>query len=970
MPVPEFDPIDFANSDKPYNGGEGYVEKLGQLSANFTALRDYNASVGLTVEEQTIALFAGTEAARLATEGFKNSSYQNALAAAAAAGQATDSTANIAAILKSRGITNIKAIAFKSAEGWEKQGQQSYKTETRPTGRPLGDYATVALAWAANCQGIASVNGDYYWDTTDKAQYELSGGNSRTINYRAGSAEMPAECMFVFHGSSPVLSIFDLTSPLVPLWMAFLRSSNTMFACSSAADFTGISFGAVFANGKLIFGTVGGAGSGASLRIIDFKNDVAKHKNSASTFAFSGGIGNRNSALGYKTLDSNGISNSFAISVAAIDGYISGATAAGLSLIKPDGTVVKSSDTSGYSLTWFLNGRLYGIRSASSNQIYDYGDPSLLGASFSHQNIYVTSSYPYLSSVASSAQITSAIAAENSFVLSNQLGIDQLWPNPVDFTSGLLARKGLYHATPPMKKPELMLICSTLTGAISDANKVTGDDSTFTSSIGTWTAVNSATLSHETDKLRVTSLSPLSYGAAAKTFTLVIGRTYKISANVIAISTGNASVQVGGSTIIPVATSTGVRSANFTAASTSVAVNLVANNSAGGYVEFDDITIVEVVADYSGLSNHATINGTLTATAEVTGGVAGLSGFTVNTNFLNAINPWDGIATGEAWLACAFKTSASGSNEILLQAAYWNGAAYLGAVIQLHLNGTGNLLGVASNDGAVTTVIPTSTSTYTDSLIHTVVLRKTTTNYRLDVDGQEVASLAVGAHGNLSFNALASLFIGRNAQGSSVAPNTRIWFGGAGKTALSDSEVSLMHKHMKNLILNKSNLDGIPSSLADNALTGAVEMAGATYKQTMVNGAITNSAAHGVGTAPTIACGVRGEVGYGGSTSSVASVPARNLREYQARKVKERFTVTYLGDSSRTKFPDPAIAAEIAKTIGAKPVKAWDSGNILTVGAAEDYTIKDGGLGRYYILCAVAPGATDVIVEFEREVYQ
>jgi hypothetical protein len=179
-----------------------------------------------------------------------------------------------------------------------------------------------------------------------------------------------------------------------------------------------------------------------------------------------------------------------------------------------------------------------------------------------------------------------------------------------------------------------------------------------------------------------------------------------------------------------------------------------------------------------------------------------------------------------------------------------------------------------------------------------------------------------------------------------------------------------MHKWMRNQILNKANLTEIPSVLAYNSLTGAIEAAGTTYQQTIIDGAVTTVAAHGRGSTPAIACGSRGEVSVGGSTGVTASVPARNLRDYQARKTTERFTVKYLGDSSRTKFPDPAIAAEIAVTIGAKPVKAWDAGLILTEGVSDDYTVKDGGLGRYYVNCAVAPSATDVIVEFEREVWK
>lgn len=973
MPVPEFDPIDFDNADKPYEGGQGYVEKLKQLSTNFTALRDHNSEVQLSVEGQTAALLAGTEADRVAAEAFKNTSYQNALSAAAAAGQATDSTANIAAILKTRGITNIKAIAFKKAEGWEKQGRQSYKTETRPTGRFLGDYASVALAWAQIAVTPASANEDVYWDSTDKAQYKLSGGNSRTINYRYGSAEMPAECVFVF--TTTALYVFDLTNPLVPLWMQFTRGSNTLYSCSSAADFTSISAGVLFINGKLIYGT-NGAASGMSFRILDFISDKQVFINLTATSTFSGGIALRNSALGYKTLNTNSISHNPIYGVAYYNGYSAVATLGGVSVIKPDGTVVRSSDTVSYTTIFILNGRLYGSRTTSSDQIYNFGPIDQLGASFATVDTFRSDTHPQLTTT-SSAHISSITSAEDRFVVSSivKSSIDVVWPNPADKTAGLIARKGLTFATPPMKKPELMLICSTSTGSISPTELVT-NGATFADTTG-WTANAGATLAVDAGRLKV-SQTTTDFVSGYQAITTVVGQVYEIFHDLIDDGSSNNSGVIyvrSGPTSGAITTSasgfgTAKRTTFKAIGTTTYLCPGLGSSTDNIYALFDNISCKIALEDYSGLSRHATINGTLTATAEVTGGVAGLSGFTVNTNYLSAANPWSGIGTGDGWIAGAFKCAASVVSERIAQLGYWDGAAFQNAVVRFELLDDGRAYVRASNDAESTSVSATATSTYDDGLVHTYIVRKTSTSYELHIDGQLVASVAVGAHGNLTFHASATMFVGRSVHGTSVAPNSTVWFASAGKVGLTAAEVALLHRHMRNQILNKANLDGIPSALAYNELTGAVELIGTTYHQTLVNGAITNSVAHGVGTTPAIACGSRGEVGYGGTTSVVASVPARNLRDYQARKTTERFTVKYLGDSSRTKFPDPAIAAEIAVTIGAKPISVVDNGVVLVQGASDAYTVKDGGLGRYYADIAVAPGATKVIVTFEREVWK
>ena len=83
MPAPVFTQIDFSNNDKPYQGGEGYVEKLQQLSDNFTALVAYDVEIGQTVVSVSAAMIAAVAADRLLAQTARTQSQ--ALAAAAAA---------------------------------------------------------------------------------------------------------------------------------------------------------------------------------------------------------------------------------------------------------------------------------------------------------------------------------------------------------------------------------------------------------------------------------------------------------------------------------------------------------------------------------------------------------------------------------------------------------------------------------------------------------------------------------------------------------------------------------------------------------------------------------------------------------------------------------------------------------------------------------------------------------------------
>ncbi len=935
-------------------------------------------SAGVATAQAGVATSRAAEAAveRALAQTAAGNSLTNSQSAAAAAASIQDTAARVGAMLKARGITNIKAIAFKSAEGWELTGNQSYKTETRPAGRFLGDYANATAAWAANYQGVATVAGDYYWQTSGTiGLFECTTSNASAQRYRAGSAHMPFEACFVATVGS--VFIFDLTDPLMPLWMEFIRgtgSGNRTFIQYAIPN------ALAYKNGILLVSTNESVNSGAihqdyvrGLNVADFKNDRAvpyKFRNGFST-AFGGRwvdqLFRRNSGSFYaiSSIDSsaptilNGSSqghNIYKIVMGDL-GYIALATERKAIVIKSDFTSVGANGTNIFKSVEILNGRLYAIDdTANPEQVIDFGPIETLAQSFTAANTWTNATVPALSA----ATLTALGIGNNSLLIPSASAIDQLWPNPAVMADSLIARRGTNFATPPMKKPELMLICSTVEGSVSSPELVT--NGTFDTDISGWTDPNGVA-SWVSGVLSMTSVSgnPQVYRAITG---LTVGKRYFFSvdrtgSNAVYVSTTNVS---GGALVTGPGT--------FVATATTLYVVLYVIG-AGNTATFDNVSVKEVVADHSGKSNHATINGTLTATAEVAGGVAGLSGFTVNTKYLQAPNPWDGIGSGEGWVSFAFKTAASAVTEWLYQLSYHDGAAYQGAVFGMELSDVGYAVITASNNALATTVTATSTSIYDDGLVHTVVIRKTSTHYLLSIDGQQVASVAVGAHGTLTFNSSAKTWFGRSASGLSTAPNSTLWFAGAGKTALTDEEVSLMHTHMRNLILCKAALDEIPTALAYDPIRRAVELVGATRRQTLQDGAITASALHGQGTTPTVAVGPRSEIGIGGTTGVSISVPERNLRQYNARLTKERFTVTYAGNATRTLFPDPANGTEMAVTIGARPVRVADAGVVQTEGAAESYTVADYGLGRNVVKFAVAPGnSNDVIVEFEREVWK
>lgn len=914
--------------------------------------------------DRVLAQAAAVAAAadRVLADTAKTISINNALAAATSAASIADYSARVQAKLKTRGITGIKGVVVSSAEGWEKQGQQSYKADTRPTGRFLGDYATATLAWAADYLGVATVTEDYYWNTTTDQQEKCTTSNLSTVTYRGSTDHMPLERAFVFTLTN--LYVFDLTSPLMPLWKQFVNAANTLYGGAAAPDWTGVTRSAYFKDGRLIYGLSNGS-SGKGLRIWDFKNDTTLHIGASAASAFAGTLASCNSALGMKTVataTASILQSGSVNGVVDVDGYIGVATDGGLSVVTPANAVIRSSSTNQFVFLTALRGRLYAVNlTASPDSLNDYGPAAALGASFVPVNTWTTTTVPALSD----STISGVVVAGDHLVIHGSTAVDELWPDPTTMANSLIARKTTTAATPPMKKPELMILAGTGTGSITPTDLIT--NGTFPTDVSSWTNQSSNTITWSAGAAVLTrAIGEGNENVAAQTISVVAGRTYLITYSGLTGVTGSNpfGIYLGASLLGQVTNNTPV-AIRYTATTTGSAtfyLAIIGSTPAGSpyVVGIDNVSMVEYAADRSGKSNHATPYGTVTLTAHATGGVSMASGFTVNTNYLSAPNPWASIGSGEGWLSATAKCAASAVEERIIHVGYWDGAANLNSIVMLYFSSSGQAVLYVSNDAGATSVTATSASTYDDGLVHTFLSKKSSTHYILEVDGKEVASVAVGAHGTLTFHASAVLFAGRNASGATIAPNSSIALVGAGIASLTASESAEIHKYMRNLIEGKAAFDELPSNLAYNELTDTIHCVGTTYEQTMRDGRVAVVGSHGVGTTPVIACGPRGEVSYGGSTNLTVSVPERNLQEAPIDLVRVETTFRFAGDASRVDFPTLTSASELLAFKGYRISAVLLNGSEMDT---DDYTIQQG--------CSVediefarftsAPTATDIV---------
>lgn len=911
------------------------------------------------------ATSASTSAGTAATQA--TIAINNALAAATSASSIADYTARVLAKLKTRGIPGIKSIVFKKREGWERTVQAAYTSETRPTGRFLGDYATATLAWAAAYLGVPTVAGDYYWNTTNDRQEECTTSNNSTVVYRGAQSYFPDEAAFSAFGSgaSSRVVAFDLTDPLIPAWADIVVGETV----------TSMSWG----DGRLLICTASGA------TLIDFKAEVLLRYSTTGMLQSAFTSWKTWSGLSFKTCATTGYqlsSNTITQSRHMGDGLFSIATSAGVSAVNRDGTIFKSSSTNAFKSVAILRGRLYAINdTASPESLIDFGPIDQLTASFAAVNTWTNATVPALSD----STLTKVVAAGDHLVIHGSTAVDELWPDTTTMANSLIARKTTTAATPPMKKPELMILAGTGTGSVTaGSNAYTAADALLGTgaSLAGLTTSGTATISVETTITdgNAYALKLVAASDSARVFTgelnalctaagIAVGDAVIVTVRARADSTQQpASLRMGtsstatthGSHTVPANDTYATYTFRFIMTATPFVFSVLEGgtpNTSTVYVTGFNIT--KGIVDYSGKSNHATINGTLTATAHATGGVAMASGFTA-ANYLST--PYDAdlqVSTGDVLIEFAVKSAGNTTDETLACRA---DTAHAGATLEIVLLTAGAIC-VKINGAAILT----STSAYDDSLVHTGLFYRRSGTAYLEMDGKVVASVANTTDLN---NATAILTVGVRADTTLPATTASIALVFAAATSPTASEAAEIHKYIRDLIEGKAAFDELPSNLAYNELTDTIHCVGTTYEQTMRDGRVTVVGSHGVGTTPVIACGPRGEVAYGGSTNLTISVPERNLHEYVATKDVERFTIKYEGDASRVSFPDPTSNSEMLAAKGGKPVRISNAGSIVDEGAAEAWLLKQNSFG-WWAQFAVAPSSgNNITVEFEREIYK
>ena len=601
-------------ADRFYSGQLDYVARLNELAspdeintsvASLVTNISNISSTATTARDQAVAAWAASTAPAEQLASFSPSIHVGAI---------------------------VKAIIYdtsKDSDGgaWRKRcTDKSWYTETLGGNRWIGQQATIAAAWTAAGSATGAVFlasatagpltiGKYYAATSATTATEVTRGISR---------EFPALPLVVVESGRVVL--YDGSQASCPMW----RSVSTTGVLSYGSSV----LSAASAQGVLLIGMTNG------LFRFDFIRDFIGFKQSGND-RMQNLVSSSNTAVmvpaSPQTFIVNNTANDVAITVldtAPIDPStglpvptIAVATAGGVSVIKDDGTVVNSSQTERTDSIGFVGSTLFMGNRYATTTTFRFQELSTIGSSWTP-----TPGMDYLFSGGAEDQAT--ITPTPPYIV-HRLGtaftLNKL--NKAVPSKSMRCRiTNVYNSGWQVGDSRGAYLADTTAETVTASGELV-TNGTFTTDTSGWTAVNS-TLSVVSGAMRVTATAAAPQ--ANLTLTTVLGRSYKLSLQLVTPMAGkNVFAFAGISSVTPGVTA-GTYTLDFVATGTSTTISIQGSALfvASDFFDVDNISVKLADADRSVKNTGLVLNGSLTKTAVASGaGLVAYSGFSAS-NYL------------------------------------------------------------------------------------------------------------------------------------------------------------------------------------------------------------------------------------------------------------------------------------------------------------------------------------------------
>lgn len=692
-----------------------------------------------------LAIYGNTAAQQAAVTAAQNAASVAAGHAASASSvvQQDLSGVNAAALHRSPNAVTAMFVydTSKDSDGgaWTEKCQHTSWYNEAINGKWLGAQASEAAARAVS----GATTGDYFQLTTDGKFYKLNATSGITEVFRGNKRDFPRLAGVVAEAAN--VTIYDLTEPGRPMWMRFKNGSNTFLGFLSADAATK---SVLMLAGKIVIGTdVHG-------NVIDFAKDDAAiaysqassggsqyHEHVKRTIASrlsNGGIRAAVAGLGYSI--PNGNINAVAMTVlpdAPVDPVtglqvptILVATSGGVSVIKHNGTVVTNSGGGNYTSIAIVGATLLGrINQSAGTWFYATTTLGSLAANFTMQGMGGQFSAEWGTIKPAGQNVQVFVGGGNRI---NTMRLNRADANKPTVSS-ITNTFNTGHQVGDIRRTYLSDIEAGTAGndLVTNGSFSGVADGTAVTTLAGWSAYSTPTNRDiQGEKLRITATAG-SQGASL-TVTTVVGKRYVFSVTATG-DLGAASIysDVKGD----VSTVSGNVRVAFTATATSTVFFFRAANNAAGTTYYDNISVVEAVADRSYKAAAAHITGILAKTAVASAAqMVAYSGFSA-ANYLREPYSADmDFGTGEwsasAWVSIPTANAAAG---IIVSRAHSSGS-----YITLGIDAT-NKVTATVFDGTTTRTVTTTAAYNTGTWLKARVNYTTDGSLSILVNGQEVA---------------------------------------------------------------------------------------------------------------------------------------------------------------------------------------------------------------------------------------
>jgi trimeric autotransporter adhesin len=589
-------------------------------------------------------------------------------------------------------------------------------------------------------------------------------------------------------GGANTLVIYDLTdldvSGIPRMWMSFTSNNTASSGVAALWTSTGSSRvpTAVFALNGRIWVSVGGS-SGFGVLVIDFPNDrMRRHVTTISAPPGDVGVANRNTALTtWPAITGTGIADALVNHVharvlpgAPLDGAglpiptVAVATAAGASIIHPNGAVYDITDANGFGTALFVDDTRLSVGSSSAGAAIvttgpiPYADVAVAAWRLAFYSATTSGSAGALRFAGTSRPT----ALTRNAIGSGTGGLTLIAEDPANPAGGMMAYAATNHATGWMPGDcRLASLCDTTTGNIVGVASITD---TFgyvdtAAMLAVWTdgstGTGAATLA--SGAASFSRVDSGNRGAMRRSFTTVVGQTYLFrfsngGTGGLFFTVGTTS---GGSQISSTTHAIGEGGwVPFVATTTTTWVQAGANTN-GQTTTFDNFSFDLVVTDRSYRGRGLIPVGTIGRNAAASGSDVVMHGpFTTSNYYTQPFNPDLEYGEGDFSIFGGFVLPATAAQETLIA----RDSPTTGARFVVDVAPTTSVLRFTISDGTNSATV-SSTSAVDDGVLRLwgVVVRGS--NIEMWVNGVREATASSDSVGSLN-NAAGIFRVGVNAQ--------------------------------------------------------------------------------------------------------------------------------------------------------------------------------------------------------------